>query len=467
MEHSKKAVKTIAYIAGGLAIISALMVTILMVMSAFGLFYPRKTKIILHTDSIEKIYDAASVSCTEPTLIYGALHDGHKLVTTKLQKYEKVGEYENKPAYMIVDASDDDVTELYNIEEDFGKVIIHAKPISIYSPDKHKTYDGQALVSDGFTIMSGMLLEGHRLESNGVTRLTEPGDISVEPLYSIRDKDGVDVTDQYDIVNSLGHLVVKPIGLTVKTPSKEKNYDGTALFDKTWESVYTPLLEGHTLAMNDFTEVTQVGSFPNEATPVVTDASGKDVTYLYDIQIKAGTLQINTLSLEIATGSMTKEYDGTALSSSQYTIKSGKLLKGHRIEVIGGTELINTNNVANNLTFRVLNAADEDVTDCYTIKTVAGRLEVTPRAITIRTGSATKKYDGEPLICETYNIVQGKLCEGETVFVAFSSLINVGYSPNYIINLRIQSINENGNVVDITSNYSITYDYGQLKITAS
>ena len=190
MEHSKKAVKIISYVAGGLAIISALMVTVLMIMSALGLFYPRKTKLILHTDPIEKIYDAKSVSCTEPIVIYSSLHDGHELITTKLPKFEKVGEYVNQPTYMIVDASGDDVTDLYAIEEDFGKIIIYGKPISLYSPDKEKTYDGTALISDGITIMTGMLIEGHKLESGAPTRLTMPGEVAIEPLYSIRNKDG-------------------------------------------------------------------------------------------------------------------------------------------------------------------------------------------------------------------------------------------------------------------------------------
>ena len=131
MEHSKKTVKTISYVAGILVIISALMVTILMIMSALGMFYPRKTKIILQTDTIEKVYDEGYVSCTEPYIVYGSLHDGHKLVVTKLQKFDKAGVYVNEPSFMIVDASGDNVTDAYAIEKAFGQIIIYGKPIII------------------------------------------------------------------------------------------------------------------------------------------------------------------------------------------------------------------------------------------------------------------------------------------------------------------------------------------------
>ena len=92
-------------------------------------------------------------------------------------------------------------------------------------------------------------------------------------------------------------------------------------------------------------------------------------------------------------------------------------------------------------------------------------MTVTPRPITIQTGSATKKYDGAPLICKEYTITKGSVCDGDMLQLAFTSIVNIGYTENYIVDLTVYG-NEDGRKTDVTVNYKITYDYGTLTVTA-
>lgn len=467
MANPKQAVKTASYVAGFLAIIASLTAMVLLIACAVGLFYPRKQKLILHSDSMEKIYDAQSVSCTDPIITYGKLHSGHKMVTVKREKYTKVGTYSNQVTYMIVDESGEDVSKQYAIEHDFGEIVIRGMPITISSHSHSKIYNGTALTSTPFVVSYGKLLADHQLETTSVTTITEPGEVMVAPHYAIRNKAGIDVTDQYEISEDLGYLTVKPIQIHVQTDDATKSYDGTALSNPKWSAAYAPLLEGHTLSLKGFCEISDIGEHPNTAIPVITDVNGKDVTRLYEVVFSYGTLRISPIRLNITTGSITKEYDGSDISCEQYTIERGALLNGDRIVITNSTKINNVGFITNLLTFQILNSGNADVTERYQIVCQEGRLEVTPRSITIRTDSASKKYDGKPLSCDTYTIIKGALNADERLELAFASLTNIGYAPNYVIDCTIRKNIGNGTWKDVTSNFIITYDYGTLTVTGS
>ncbi|MBQ7828385.1 MAG: hypothetical protein IJ386_09000, partial [Clostridia bacterium] len=57
------------------------------------------------------------------------------------------------------------------------------------------------------------------------------------------------------------------------------------------------------------------------------------------------------------------------------------------------------------------------------------------------------------------------LCPDETLDLAFTSIVNIGYSNNYVIDCSILKKDQNGNTVNVSGNYVISYDYGILKIT--
>ncbi|MBQ8382751.1 MAG: hypothetical protein IJX47_06050 [Clostridia bacterium] len=465
MKNNGKAVTITTYVAGIFAITSALLVMILLIMSAVGFLFPRKTKLILHTDTLVKTYDATPLTGGEPVITFGSLHYDHKLVTLSTDEYTNVGEYANEPLYMIVDASGADVTDLYDIHTDFGTIIIERCPITVYSPGMTKPYDGTPLVSGNIYISAGKLAKGHVFVSGSTTSITDPGSQSILPLYSIINEDGVDVTDQYRITDNLGTLTVLPVPIRIITHSASKIYDGKPLSLNEWEIGHGSVLEGHQLEVKCTTEVSEVGVYDNLANVTVYDDKKNNVSYLYDISIIHGNLEISPISLHITTGSLTKEYDGTSLSCTTWTLDSGKLGEGESISVINSAVLNTVGNASNHMTFAVHDKKGNDITSRYAISYAPGQLRITPRSVTIRTGSATKVYDGLPLVCDEYEIIKGSLCPDETLDLAFTSIVNIGYSNNYVIDCSILKKDQNGNTVNVSGNYVISYDYGILKIT--
>ena len=366
---------------------------------------------------------------------------------------------------MIVDPSGADVTHLYDIYTDFGTITIERCPITVYSPDKSKPYDGTPLVSNLIYISAGKLAKGHIFVPNATTSITDPGKQSILPLYSIINENGVDVTDQYRITDNLGTLTVLPVPVRIITHSASKIYDGKPLSLNQWEIVHGSVLEGHQLEVKCTTEISEVGVHENLANVTVYDDKKNNVSYLYDITIIHGNLEISPIPLHITTGSLTKEYDGTPLSCTTWVLDMGKLGEGESISVINSTTLNTVGSTNNNMTFSVHDKSGNDITSRYAISYTPGQLRITPRSITIRTGSATKVYDGLPLVCEEYEIIKGSLCPNETLDVAFTSIVNIGYSNNYIIDCSVLKKDQNGNTVNVSGNYVISYDYGILKIT--
>ena len=466
MEQNKKALRIISYIAGLLALISTLMCVILLIMGAMGLFHPRVEKIVIETPTIEKVYDGVSVSGGDPMISFGRLHDGHELVVMTTGEYTQVGTHPNKATYMIVDASGTDVTEMYDIQEKFGEVVIHGRPITVHSPTKSRRYDGLPLVSDGITVLYGDLIEGHIFVCHATTQITDPGTQAIRPSYGIYDRAGAEVTHQYEITEELGELTVLPLEIRILTAGATKVYDGKPLTNNEWAVLDAPLLKGHTMTVECYSRPVEVGSYDNEVSVVVTDSQGADVSHFYEVTPICGTLQIDPIPLQISTGSLTKEYDGKPLVCEDWKLTAGKLLSGDRLVMIDTPVMDEVGTKANYIQFTVLDSNGQDVSHRYKIARTAGELTVTPRFITVRTGNATKPYDGQPLVCEEYQLIKGSLCAGEVPEISFVSITNIGYTPNYIIGFTIHKTDEKGNTVDVTKNYSITYDYGTLQVVA-
>ena len=93
-------------------------------------------------------------------------------------------------------------------------------------------------------------------------------------------------------------------------------------------------------------------------------------------------------------------------------------------------------------------------------------LTIQPRVITIRTGSAQKVYDGTPLSCESYTITAGSLCPGDTLSISYTSITEVGYSENFVIQCAIYREEDGQSRREVTECYRISFDFGILKITA-
>ena len=468
MKH-RKAVKITTYIAGVFILVATLTVAALMLMSALGMFFPRKIKVIINTPDKSKVYDESSLSADEPVITYGNLRLGDKLVTVSRPSYNKVGEYTNAPEYMIIDRTGAEVTADYEVIEDFGMLTIEPRSVRLVSQAKLKMYDGETLYADQITISPGSipLLSGHTLISTVNVSLTEPGEIQIPSNYSIVNKFGEDVTDQYHVIEEIGAIKITARPVLITTLSAQKLYDGEPLSNPEWYVLRdSMLLPGHTVNGECVTSVSAVGVYDNKADITVTDENGNNVNHLYDIRFDYGKLTVEPIQLEISTASMTKEYDGSPLTLPEWVLATGRLIDGHEIFPVSAPVLDKPGTITNKMTFVIRDSQGADVTSTYKINHYNGSLTITARQLHIRTGTASKIYDGKALVCEEYEIVTGSLCEGETIDIAFASLDTLGISDNYVVSCTIYAKNEDGSLRDVTRYYHITYDYGTLTVTS-
>ena len=465
MKLPRNAIKTTSYVSGILAVASALLLVILLMLSLTGLIHPRTVRITLTTQDVSRIYSGLPLIGDELSISSGKLHPGHRIVVRNFPQLTLVGQIENAPDYLIVDETGADVTEQYDILEEFGTLTVRPKTIVLITTSKSQRYNGQPLLADT-PFLSGSLVDGHRIEFTGGNSVLFPGTAENSQSFRILSAEDDDVTDQYNVTKQYGKLTILPLRLNLRTDSAQKIYDGRPLHAEGWTLESGTLLDGHSLSAKTVTSAHEVGSYENELTAVVTDANGTDVSYLYEFNVTPGKLVIEGIPLYITTGSASKLYDGTPLTCEDGWVTAGTLEHGATI-VPGVPYLHNDMGTADNATtFRVVDRDGNDISNRYQIEYNYGTLNLQPRPLTIRTGSAEKVYDGGPLVCNTYEILSGSLLPTDTLYLECVSFLDVGYSENYVLSCFVMR-EENGIQTDVSQGYRITFQYGTLKITAN
>ena len=118
--------------------------------------------------------------------------------------------------------------------------------------------------------------------------------------------------------------------------------------------------------------------------------------------------------------SATKTYDGTEKTVSDVTDTTFTNDKGAQFTVEGLSATVSgtdageyTNEVSG--TPVVKDAAGNDVTSQFKVKTVNGKLVIDKRAVTIKPKDATKAYDGKPLKATEWEVVSGSFVDGQSI----------------------------------------------------
>lgn len=179
--------------------------------------------------------------------------------------------------------------------------------------------------------------------------------------------------------------------------------------------------------------------------------------------IAAGSMHIRKTGLVIETKSKSKEYDGKPLVCEEYVFKSGRLSKGHTLEVkVTGSQT--TVGISQNTADVIIrDAGGFDVTDQYQIKVKTGQLEVLRKKLTFKSESATKIYDGQPFQYMDASLIKGRTKYGGSfVFEDFAAVTEPGVYPNTFSVTVMNSDDE-----DVTDQYEIEYEFGELSVYCS
>ncbi|MBQ6503053.1 MAG: Cna B-type domain-containing protein [Flexilinea sp.] len=206
-----------------------------------------------------------------------------------------------------------DVTGSYDITYNPGLLVVSPRPSLVITADSdNKTYDGTPLIKDTYTavgLRDGDSLSGIRVTGSQTDAGTSANVVTGKAL--ITNRNGDDVTGEYDINTSNGTLWVKPITLYLTASSAIKQvYDGTSLKDESFTYDARKLVAGDVLN-KESVSVTgsriQAGTTPNQIRGgQIVNASGKDVTGNYNIIHVDGTLTIYPRPVTVTVGAYVK-----------------------------------------------------------------------------------------------------------------------------------------------------------------
>lgn len=386
-----------------------------------------------------------------------------------------------------------DVSKHYKIERTLqATLIIKPRKITITTASDSKEYDGTALINNGFDTDGG-LIEGHKVSSlSSTVDKTNAGEYENFATFAISDADGNDVTNNYEINNVYGKLIIAKREITVKTSDRTKIYDGKDLSERDFND-YALIKDGadalatnHTQTLFYANSITDAQNAPNEIAIKVYDGSENDVTSNYAINYVNGTLTVNKREITITTPSDSWVYDGYAHTNSEITVKltdgsdGNPFADGEELSIIEATAVtyFTEGAVQNVVSCEIIRSADySDATNNYKITTVCGELSITKRAVTITTPTITKVFDSVYLRGSDGEILADKLAETDTILTDWYvndvvSFKYVGKKTNtsqfQIFDFSKQwdySDKAERDEAERTANYEITYIYGELEIT--
>lgn len=360
-----------------------------------------------------------------------------------------------------------DATGKYIVTEaNNGSLTITAKAafITITANSKTREYNGEALTNNGYTFTPGVLVKGDVLQAVVEGSQTDKGSSAnvVKSYKVVRGSD--DVTGNYKFTDSVnGTLTVTPRVVVIESEGGRRVYNGQPLTNPNYKFTTGSFVDGEVSEVKTTGTITEVGSVDNTIVYTTTD---KFDANNYDITLTPGKLEITLVTDEVVVtiteNSGSAKYDGTEKTVTGYKVTSisDPLYKESDFNFSGDATIKGTDAGTYDM-----NLAPEDFKNINgNFKNVRfviydGTLVISPRTLTITSGSDSKEYDGTPLTSSEIKVSGDGFVDGEGASYTFTgSQTNNGSSKNtfdYELNANTKA-----------KNYEITKEYGDLTVTA-
>lgn len=336
-----------------------------------------------------------------------------------------------------------------NPPEEWGKLTITAKTITVRTENKDWTYDGEAhgwhekscdeqafldsvidptkgkhvLVADTSKTFGSVTNVWENEKGNNVQYYF----VYPENHASLTAEENEFINQNYTIEYVYGDLVINERPITITAITAEKVYDGAPLEgDKGYGDNTRIAIGGEGYATGEeakpiadtVTSVTDVQFAGGQVTSVVNGTQYdiyKDsvkTTENYKITLVPGSLTIKQRKIKLTTLTAEKIYDGTPLDggvgygdNTAPTITwdgvGDPLVSGEEYEVVKATGVVNVlwkdgaiTTEENKTTYRIVKADGTDSTDNYDIEKAYGTLKILQRTIHYTTPTAEHEYDG-------------------------------------------------------------------------
>ncbi len=348
----------------------------------------------------------------------------------------------------------------------------YKRPVTFSVKDVEGEYNGSPYLPTEFELTDGSLAEGHVASAVFSGQQTLPGSSTATAVFTISDADGADVTDSYQIQVINGSITVSTRSvkqpLSILISDAEKEYDGTSDVSAAYSIAEGSLLGSDTLSADSI-----VGSITGVGTGSVNGSfsvlnGGTDVSDNYEITVIAGKLTVKPRAIVLTADSDEKDFDGTPLTKSSFSITSGSLVGDHQVTATVSGSQTEPGSSANKIDPASVKVRDgeNDVTGFYSIRLVDGTLTVkgnaSPIALTIKMKDAEKVYDGKALTSKEYEISSGTLAEGDALVIG---AVTGEQSDAGESNVTAVFTVKHGDV-DVTANYALTVVAGKLTVKA-
>ena len=397
------------------------------------------------------------------------LAEGQTGVAECLGAITDVGTADNVIVSFAVFDGEADVTANYAITPDYtpATLTVTKRPTTVTSVDDTYEYDGTPKSTPRISSAENILPWHYAVVVAFFSEITDVGEIENVIEVYIRDVNGPDKTDNYEITYVYGTLTVTPRPITVKSTGRKKVYDGAPLYGKgtDFEIIEGSFaLESHIGRAACGGKITDVGTDYNTIFKFyIFDVVNRLlISHNYDVKISddKGILEVTPRPITVKSKGRDKVYDATPLfgEETDFEITEGDLaLPTHYGLATCSGEQTDVGTCDNVITeFRVY-IETRDLTGNYdiTISNDRGVLEVTPRPITVAAISAKKMYDGTPLACSFAVTSYYQIVQGQTGFATWS---HVSTDVCKIETVAISLFEVFDGETDVTRNYEITID---------
>ena len=426
---------------------------------------PISNVITITANSKTREYNGEALTDNGCTFTEGVLVDGDVLQAVVEGSQTDKGSSANVvKSYKVVRGSDD-VTGNYKFTDSVnGTLTVTPRVVVIESEGGRRVYNGQPLTNPNYKFTTGSFVDGEVSEVKTTGTITEVGSVDNTIVYTTTDKFDA---NNYDITLTPGKLeitlVTAEVVVTITENSGSAKYDGTEKTVTGYKvtSISDPLYkESYFTFSGDATiKGTDAGTYDMNLAPEdFTNNNGnfKNVRFV----INDGTLVISPRTLAITSGSDSKEYNGTPLTSSEIKVSGDGFVDGEGASYTFTGSQLDVGSSKNTFDYR-LNANTKAKN--YEITKEYGDLTVTAVStqIVITANSKTEVYDGQPLTDSNYTYT-GKLADGDKLEVeVVGSQTDKGSSDNVV---KSYKVTRDG--VDVTNNYTFgASQKGTLTVT--
>ena len=368
---------------------------------------PTPALVTLTANSMTVTYDGqphngSPYSCDDLGLLPGHTVES---VDYTCEPQTNVGTYDIKlNNAKIVDADGKDVTALYQITYNYGKLIIDPCDVTVTIKGNTGTYeyDGTEKTVEGYTLdISNDLYKAadvKRVDSQAKIRATVPGtyQMGLKPENFENTNLNFNVTF---VVKPDGKLTIENRPITITANDVTGKYDGQPHGENGYSITAGSLVDGHAATVTISGSKTDAGEYEELLVPSgtkIVDAKNKDVTGYYDISYEDGTLTINKRSVTLTSETASKVYDGTPLTKPEVTVTGDGFVEGEVTDIKATGTITDVGTVTNTIEYA---ATDKFKTDNYDITKNEGTLKVTPVTdkvtVTIKGNTKTVRYNGK------------------------------------------------------------------------